>query len=257
MMHFVSQVPLVRSVTHSVYDIGHWLDNHYEQLNLIDGVFLDSDLRRLEPITGLFAPDEEWRNKIITPDMIEPVLESHIFETLLWCDVLRDYAKEGKTVESQNKAIWSISVNDFDMPCFDTITDFGEEQARSCVIECDHLARNGIVHVVDKVLLNQDIATRGPMMPLPEGARPPIKDRPDGILDKHDTNPWYHKGDDDKPVDYSRPKRQYGFDEVDDDPNFKDDTGNKGEKSGAVSTQRREAILVTATIPLFLLLLLA
>jgi len=216
-VHFITKVPLVRSVTHSVYDIGYWLDNHYEQLNLIDGVFLDSDMRRLEPLTGLFAPDADWRNKIIEVDNIEHVLENHLFESLLWCDTLVEMAEKRQTAESQNGVVWAISVNDFGMPCFDTITDFGEEVARSCVTECDILARNGIVHVVDVVILSETVETRGPLPPLPEGARPPNV-RPEGVLNSGGETPWYvdDSSNQDKPVDYSRPKRNYDWDEVDD-----------------------------------------
>jgi len=246
MLHMVTQVPLVRSVTHSVYEIGFWLENYYEQLNLIDGVFLDSDMKRLEPMTALYAPDADWRNKIIEVDNIEPVLENHLFEDLLWCHVLIDKAINRETIESLNGQVWGVSVNDLGMPCIDTIADSGEEVARSCITECDHLARNGIVHTVDKVVLSSQVETRGPTPALPAGARPkPIKPNPTG-------RPAWMKDEapDDAPASYTRPKRRYEWDE------FDDDAITDGAKSAAVTSTAASASFLAVMIPGVLLLLL-
>jgi hypothetical protein len=162
MLHFTTKVPLVRSVTHSTYDIADWLGHFYDQLNLIDSIFLDDDMKRLEPMTALFAPDYSWRNKVIPLDRVEYILESHIFKSLLWCDVLREYApgsgheNEGKKIESENGAEWAITLNGKNMPCFTAFIGLGQ-QLDACVVECDILARNGIVHALDEVLLDAQV----------------------------------------------------------------------------------------------------
>lgn len=245
MLHFITRVPLVRSITHSVYEIGDWLGRYYEQLNLIDSVFLDDDMKRLEPMTAVYAPDSEWRNKKIELDNIEYILESHLFEALLWCDVLLEYApgsgheNEGKKIESLSGAEWSITKNGLGMPCFTIFIGLGEQLA-SCVTECDVLARNGIVHTVDKVMLDTPVATRGPSPSLPPIERPPRdvynnNGRPSGQTGQGSNG--YLDGETD--VSYSRPKRLYGWDEVDTD---------------ATSSAKRQGVVLAALLPLLLTL---
>lgn len=204
MIHFITAVPLVRSVTHSVYDMGWWL-GFVEQPNLIDSVFLRSDMKRLEPLTAIFAPDEEWRNKIIPMERIEPVLENHLFEDLLWCHTLVGIAKSKGTIESLNGYTWYISLNSAGYPCFDTIED-GKQVTQACITECDVLARNGLVHVVDKVILYEKLETKAPSPAPPPSVRPPIDPDDGGIpgpQDRPDPNSLS--------TEFTRPKRLYDW----------------------------------------------
>jgi len=233
-VHFITKVPLARSVTHSVYDIGDYLGNYYEQLNLIDSVYLRSDMRRLEPLTAVFAPDHDWRNKIIDLERIEYILENHLFEGLLWCDYLLALESRGERIESLSGQEWGLSVNEFGMPCFDSLIGF--TRVSSCVTECDHLARNGIVLIVDQVILSEEVATRRPTPPLPPGARPP---RPKGIAGNGVGGLDFGSGG---ALSFSRPKRLYTWEEADDDPEYKD------------SSASTRAALFAAALPFLIML---
>lgn len=228
-------------MTHSVYDIAWFLGGFFQQINLIDSVFLRSDMKRLEPLTALFAPDIEWSNKIIELDEIEPVLENHLFTGLLWCHTLLEKSKTREQIESQSGNLWSISENQEGMPCFDTIAAFGDESQQACVTECDILARNGIVLVVDKVLLVTELPTRGPTPALPPSARAPTK--PSGGLNRpsgEGGGPGEVNGytGPTPPVSFSRPQRLYEWDQLDVD------------YSGAI----RPPLALGAILPLLMLL---
>lgn len=165
-VHFISEVPRPFSITHDVYDIANELREQYTiQVLLIDTVFLRADIKRLLPLTAFFAPNEEWKNKIIEVDQIgEGVLKNMLFENLWWCDRLRENV--GERIESLNGQTWTISLNDADMPCFETAGNLGDV-TRACITKCDILARNGIVHELDTVLLSEVGQTLGPTPPIP------------------------------------------------------------------------------------------
>jgi uncharacterized surface protein with fasciclin (FAS1) repeats len=207
MIHFIKAVPLVRSVTHSVYDMG-WYMNATEQSNLIDAVFLRSDMKRFEPLTALYAPDAEWRNKIVPMAKIERILENHLYKGLMWCQTLREMSKdsEKRKIESQNGQTWLLSVNSNDFPCFGTLSESGAEEVRACVTQCDILARNGVVHIIDKVMLMDALETRGPSPAPPPGARPPIDPDSGGIPGTGSAN---RPSLEDQVAAFKRPKRQY------------------------------------------------
>lgn len=214
-VHFIKAVPLVRSFTHSVYDMG-WYMNATEQCNLIDAVFLRSDMKRLEPLTAVFAPDVEWRNKILPLEKIERVLENHLYEGLMWCSTLRDIAKnpDKQTIESLNGQTWKISLNENNFPCFDILTEEGNEMATSCITECDILSKNGIVHMVDKVILKDALETRGPSPAPPPGARPPIDPDSGGVPNTGDSN---RPNLETQLAAYKRPKRLYDWNAFNDE----------------------------------------
>jgi hypothetical protein len=169
--HFVTVLPVPKSVTHSVYDIAAEMPEYSGQIRLIDTVFLRQDMRRLLPLTAMFAPDEDWENKLIElEDISKVILENHLIEDLAWCEDL--VALEGEKIETLNGQLWSISVNEDGKPCFDTKVPGGESY-KSCVLVCDILARNGIVHLLDKVILFETVETLPPRAPSPPTAARP------------------------------------------------------------------------------------
>jgi hypothetical protein len=234
-VHFTKKVPLPYSMTETVYDVPRRLGGFEEQLNLIDTVFLAADMKRLLPVTALYAPNDQWTNKQIElADISVSVLENHIFEKLLWCHVLVGLA--GTEIESHNGQFWFISVNEEGFPCFDIVTAAGESD-RSCVTKCDILARNGIVHEVDKIVLFDGLSTRGPSPPVPPTFVPPsipqssisrpAASRPSVVAN---FGPMM-------PVAFSKPKPRYDLDELD----------AEGPPSGATAIAFRLSI-VTALI---------
>jgi Fasciclin domain len=121
-------------------------------------------MRRLLPLTAMYAPNADWEGKIIAlGDISKTVLESHLFDTLLWCDTLR--AKAGTRVASLNGQTWLLSINEEGFPCFDTLQVFGGPSFKACITKCDILARNGIVHELDSLLLFQNPETLAPQDP--------------------------------------------------------------------------------------------
>jgi Fasciclin domain len=168
-VHFTTYTNLPFSMTESVYDIATRINNFTTQVALIDGVFLREDMRRLSPMTALFATNEGWSNKVIALEEIsKTVLENMIFEDLLWCDTLRDLIEDPSkdpTVESLNGQSWFLSLNNESMPCFDTILNVDGPTFKACVTRCDILAKNGIVHEMDNILLFKSTETIGPQAP--------------------------------------------------------------------------------------------
>jgi hypothetical protein len=161
-------------MTESVYDIATLINNFTTQVALIDGVFLREDMRRLSPMTALFATNDGWANKVISLDDIsKSVLENMIFEDLLWCEVLRNKAASRTNIESLNGQSWVVTVNDQGMPCFDTLQVFGGPTFKACVTRCDILAKNGIAHELDNIMLFKSTETIGPQAPVMPVARQP------------------------------------------------------------------------------------
>lgn len=167
LMHITEALPLPKSVTHSVYDMAvmELGENYTTQVTLIDTVFLKHDLKRLSPITAIFAPNEAWADKVIEVDDIsKSVLENMIFADLQWCATLRKMV--GKRVESHNGQTWEISVNKTtNMPCFNMEAVFGGPVRQSCITKCDILVRNGLVHLIDEALFFEVPETVGPQPP--------------------------------------------------------------------------------------------
>ena len=211
-MHFTDRVPLPYSMTNTVYDIARRLGNYSQQLNLIDSVFLSSDVKRLSPLTAFYAPDEQWVNKQIDlTEISTAVLENHLFKQLLWCHVLNGLA--GTEIESHNGRFWLVSTNEEGFPCLDTVTADGEK-TRSCVTKCDILARNGIVHEVDQIILYEDMQTRGPSPPIPPTFVPPTlpahsNNRPSAMKPSA-----FYEGGPRSPVAFSKPEPLYDIDEL-------------------------------------------
>ncbi|GKY93565.1 hypothetical protein MPSEU_000323900 [Mayamaea pseudoterrestris] len=211
-MHFTDKVPLPFSMTNTVYEIARRLGNYSAQLNLIDSVFLSSDMNRLSPLTAFYAADDQWMNKQIDlTDISTGVLENHIFKELLWCDVL--ISKEGQQIESHNGRYWLVSVNEENMPCLDTVTA-DDEKTRSCVTKCDILARNGIVHEVDTIILFEGMTTRGPSPPIPPTFQPPSLPNHSNRRPSAMKPSAFVAGGEFGPVAYSKPKALYDIDEL-------------------------------------------
>ena len=170
-MHFITVLPVPKSVTHTVYDIAAEMEDYSGQITLIDTVFLKQDMRRLLPLTAMYAPNSDWNNKLIKlEDISKVILENHLIENLAWCEDL--VALSGTKIDTLNGQLWSVSVNEDGKPCFDTKVPGGESY-KSCVVECDILARNGIVHLLDKVMLFETPETLGPQAPtVPTMSRP-------------------------------------------------------------------------------------
>jgi hypothetical protein len=160
-VHFVTQVPLPRSVTRTVYDIAKEDPKFSTQISYIDTVRLAADMKRLLPLTAFYAPNAEWEGKVTRiEDIAKTVLESHMFEKLLWCDTIR--SMKGSAITSLNNRTWEISINDAGFPCFDTYEEEDGQTKRACITKCDIIARNGIVHELDTLLLFNAAETRPP-----------------------------------------------------------------------------------------------
>jgi hypothetical protein len=108
-------------------------------------------------------------------------LESHIFQDLLWCDDIRALA--GQRIESLNGETWFVTLNDDGFPCFLTEETFGGDAKKSCIVECDLLARNGLVHVMDELLVYETDQQDDASQPVPQldfGGSAPTFTRPTG-----------------------------------------------------------------------------
>jgi Fasciclin domain len=158
---------LPQSVTHTVYDIANEIENFTTQVLYIDTVFLTQSMKQLLPLTALYAPNPDWENKIVKiEDMSKTVLENMMFESLMRCSKLREL--QGERVESLNGQTWTISLNnETNMPCFETAQVMGGEVYKACITKCDVLARNGLVHELDSIILFENPETLGPMAPTP------------------------------------------------------------------------------------------
>lgn len=145
----------------TVYDMAKVDPNFSTQIAYIDSVFLDGDMKRLLPLTALYAPNPEWEGKQVEMNNIaKGVLENMMFGTLLWCDKLRNMT--GTSVTSVNEKNWTITINDKKFPCFETLgQSTGTPPMKACITKCDILALNGIVHELDTLLLSET-ATTGP-----------------------------------------------------------------------------------------------
>ena len=163
-VHFITQVPLPISVTHTVYDIAKEDPQFSTHVSYIDTVRLDADMKRLLPLTTLFAPNDAFEGKVTKMEEIaDKVLKNHIFEKLLWCDtILEIAASNSSNFTSLNGQTWNVSKGSNGLPCFDTYADVGGKVKRACIKKCDILARNGIVHELDDILLYDPSETRPP-----------------------------------------------------------------------------------------------
>ena len=148
-----------RSLSKSAYDIGKANEKYKIHTSYLDALSLAESLKSLLPVTVLYAPNEAFQGKVFKiNDISEEILENHIFKELLWCDKLVDM--RGELVESNNGRAWRISVNDDGFPCFDAIGDpIGRLPLKACIVQCDTLVRNGIVHELDTALVDKDYVT--------------------------------------------------------------------------------------------------
>ena len=193
MVHLTTKVPLPISVTHTVYDIAKENPDFSTHILYIDTVRLDTDMKRLSPLTTLYAPNADWEN-VVTPmeKIADTVLKNHMFEKLLWCDTLLEMYKAGTPIQSLNKQNWTITVNEAGFPCLETaLGTVGT--TRSCITECDILARNGIVHKLD-TRMEFEVAKTEAALNVPTGngtdtganVNPSIFQRPTGETDATD-----------------------------------------------------------------------
>jgi hypothetical protein len=185
-LHFITELPLPRSVTHTVYDIAKENPNFSTQISYIDYLRLDSDMKRLLPLTTFYVPNTEWEGIATNIEEIaKTLLESHIFETLLWCDTLRDMVGNGTSlVTSYNNQTWTLSINEAGFPCFDTYAEADGQMNKACISKCDIIARNGIVHELDHLLLYDPAATRPPSQFVGNVPRPPSAPSPPTVFQR-------------------------------------------------------------------------
>jgi hypothetical protein len=166
----------------TVYTVAQKREDLSFHVTLIDTVMLNEDMEYLLPLTAIYVGNDGWDGVPIKIDDIAPViLESHIFQNLLWCNDLRALA--GQRVESLNGETWFVVVNDDNFPCFMTEETVGGEPQKACITECDILARNGIVHVMDKVLLYEtpeesDVPQPTPVLDFSQPGSAPTFTRP-------------------------------------------------------------------------------
>ena len=224
LVHFVTEVPQPRSVSHNVYDIGKEREEFKIHITYIDSLFLAEDLKRLLPLTVFYAPNEAFEGKVFEiTEVSESLLENMVFKELLWCERLVKMA--GERVESHNGQTWLISVNEAGFPCFDTIEVFGGAAKKACVTHCDILARNGIVHELDTVMVYDVPETRPPSLPTPE--------QPQSDANKNTV----------EPPKWSRPKY--------DDPGDTTSEENDGSSKSAASRWSLLLVLAFPVLPLF------
>jgi ethanolamine utilization microcompartment shell protein EutS len=184
-LHFITELPLPRSVTHTVYDIAKEDPNFSTQISYIDYLQLDGDMKRLLPLTTFYVPNPEWEGVVTKIEEIaKTVLESHIFETLLWCDTLRDMVGNGTSATSYNNETWTLSINQDGFPCFDTYGKADGQMRKACISKCDIIARNGIVHELDTLLLFDAADTRPPSQFVDNVPRPPSAPSPPTVFQR-------------------------------------------------------------------------
>jgi hypothetical protein len=123
-----------------------------------------------------------------------------------------DFYLSGVPDKDPSNDLFGGRVNNF--PCFGTQSESGAEEVRACITECDVLSRNGIVHLIDKVLLMDVLETRGPSPAPPPGSRPPIDPDSGGIPGTGSEN---RPNFEDQIAAFKRPKRQYDRSVFDDE----------------------------------------
>jgi hypothetical protein len=112
------------------------------------------------PVTSLFVLDQVWAGLSVTNNssnnsvnFTEAVLENHLFLSGGPYSCERLVELEGTTITSMNGINWTISVGQNDgLPCFTSAGTLGGDRA-ACITECNILAKNGIAHTVDFVLV--------------------------------------------------------------------------------------------------------
>lgn len=189
LVHLSNGVPLPVSVTHTIYDIANENPEFSTQITYIDTVQLQNDMKRLLPLTALYAPNSEWEGKKTKIQSIaKKVLKSHMLKELWWCDTLRGMV--GDQVFTLNEQAWNVSLNDANMPCFEAANPAdGDDPGMACITKCDILARNGIVHEMDTMMLYETPETREPSpfddpVPTPAAQNPaPRPPNPSGLYD--------------------------------------------------------------------------
>jgi hypothetical protein len=73
-------------MTDTVYEVAKKREDLSFHITLVDTVMLNEDLEFLLPLTAIYVNNDGWDGVQIKLDDIAPViLESHIFEDLLWC----------------------------------------------------------------------------------------------------------------------------------------------------------------------------
>ena len=142
----------------------------------MDTVYLSRHVKRLTPLTVLYAPDEAWEDTLLSVENTLKVdLENHLFLNLARCEHLIQL--EGQQIESFNGQLWNISVNEGGFPCFVAASPTGHS-SMSCIVECNILARNGIVHFVDNVLPTPPATAHPTSPPTPQSSPSPTTTSP-------------------------------------------------------------------------------
>jgi len=139
--HSVTNIPSVRQTLYLRALESEHLVTHTQHMQLYPEILRSVQLR--SPLTAFAVPNRPWEYHDI-PDM-EPILENHLFVNLYSCADLTN----GRQLTSVNGATWIVSIIN-DMPCLNSF------RSRACVTQCNVLANNGILHVVDNVLIGDD-----------------------------------------------------------------------------------------------------
>ena len=109
---------------------------------------LDTTIR--EPatnVTVLAPPDFSWEGADISEEMLDNVLQNHIFQGLLFSDQLREM--DGATITSINGKQWTISNIDGNIELVSMTVDINV-----AITSSDNLVRNGIVHLLGGLLMD-------------------------------------------------------------------------------------------------------
>jgi hypothetical protein len=133
----MDQVVSPPSVTKSVYDQCQDNQDYSTLVENIDNVGMSDYIDRDLPLTFLTPNNKAWRRVAFGALEGVAILQRHLFRGLLFCDVLANETTitsvSGETlgVEKRGETMWVGGV---------------------AITECDILARNGIIHYVDRVI---------------------------------------------------------------------------------------------------------
>jgi len=179
LLHFTKQVPKPHSITHTTYTLAKQDPRFKIHTDYIDAVFLTDDINTLLPLTVLYVPNDILDGKKLRiTDASDTLLENHVFKELLWCEKLEEHAREQSRIASHNGRTWRVTMHpETNRPCLDTVSEEGGQVFQACITECDILARNGIMHVLDDVLIYQtleEIPAAPPVPVIPVAPKQPV-----------------------------------------------------------------------------------
>jgi Fasciclin domain len=207
-MHFTESAPLPESLMNSLYTMARRdkQDRFRTQLNFVHHVGLLDYMQKIVPVTAFLVSNDKWpgpgeENEIL-PDIAananvvdqvasninaleseREILLNHIFilQGGPWsCSDLRNM--DGQVVEASNgKNRVIVYDEEQDAPCLAVQMQGGDAppEILACVVECNILARNGIMHVIDRAIFHvEDPPTATPSGPQPTESPQPSSGPP-------------------------------------------------------------------------------